>query len=64
MIDCYGFTPLDSFKSNPTGCKGEDLDIVFISKNVVSSNFMKNLDVTVDTGTGNQLSPLLGCCCS
>ena len=32
MIDCYGFTPLDSFKSNPTHCKGGVLDAFFISK--------------------------------
>ena len=42
MIDCYGFTPLDSFNSNPTYCKGGVLDAFFISKNAMDKNFMKN----------------------
>ena len=53
MIDCFGFTPLDSFKSNPTHCKGEVQDAFFISKNAGDNNFMKNLDVIVDTGTNS-----------
>ena len=53
MIDCYGFTPLDSFNSNPTHCKGGVLDAFFISKNAMDKNFMKNLDVVVDTGTNS-----------
>ena len=53
MIDCYGFTPLDSFKGNPTHCKGGVLDAFFISKNAMDKNFMKNLDVVVDTGTNS-----------
>ena len=53
MIDCYGFTPLDSFKSNPTHCKGGVLDAFFISKNAMDKNFMKNLNVVVDTGTNS-----------
>ena len=53
MIDCYGFTPLDSFKSNPTHCKGGVLDAFLISKNAMDKNFMKNLDVVVDTGTNS-----------
>ena len=51
MTDCNGFTPLDCFKSNPTHCKDADLDAFFISKNPVDKNFIKNLDVIVDTGT-------------
>ena len=47
MIDCYGFTPLDSFKSNSTHCKGGALDAFSISKNAVDNNFMKNLVVIV-----------------
>ena len=31
-IDCYGFTPLDSFKSNPTHCKGGVLDAFLFQK--------------------------------
>ena len=42
MIDCYGFTPLDSFNSNPTHCKGGVLDTYFISKNAMDKNFLKN----------------------
>ena len=53
MIDCYGFTPLDSFKSNPTHCKGRVLNAFFICKNAVDKNFMKNLDAIVDTGTNS-----------
>ena len=30
MIDCYGFTPLDSFKRNTTHCKGGVLHAFFI----------------------------------
>ena len=45
MVDCYGFTPLDSFRSNPTHCKGGILDAFFISKNAMDKNFMKNLDI-------------------
>ena len=53
MIDCYGFTPLDSFNSNPTYCKGGVLDAFFTSKNAMDKNFMKNLEVAVDTGTNS-----------
>ena len=53
MIDCYDFTPLDSFNSNPTHCKGGVLDAFFVSKNAMDKNFMKNLDVVVDTGTNS-----------
>ena len=53
MNDCYGFTPLDSSKSNPTHCKGGVLDSFFISNNAMNKNFMKNLDVVVDTGTNS-----------
>ena len=52
-INCRGFTPLDSFKSDPTHCKGGVLDVFFIFKNAVSNNFIKNLDVIVDTGTNS-----------
>ena len=53
MIDCYGFTPSDSFKGNPTHCKDGVLDAFFITKNAMDKNFMKNLDVVVDTGTNS-----------
>ena len=52
MIDCYGFTPLDVLKSNPSHCKGV-LDAFFISKKAVDKNLMKNLDVIVDTQTNS-----------
>ena len=53
MIDCYGFIPLDSFKSNPTHFKGGVLDAFFISKNAMDKNFIKNLDVIVNIGTNS-----------
>ena len=53
MIDCYGFTPLHSFKSHPTHCKGKGLDAFFISKNAMDKNFMKNIDVVVNFGTNS-----------
>ena len=34
-------------------CKGGVLDAFFISKNAMDKNFMKNLDVVVDTGTNS-----------
>ena len=49
IIDCYGFTPLYSFKSNPTRCKDGVSDAFLILKNAVDHKFMKNLDVIVDT---------------
>ena len=53
MNDGYSFTPLDSFKSNPTHCKDVVLDAFFISKNAMDNNFIKNLDVIVDTVTNS-----------
>ena len=51
MIDCCGFTPLNSFKSNSSSSKGGVVYAFFISKNAMDKNFIKNLDVTVNTGS-------------
>ena len=53
VIDCNGFTLLDSFESNPTHCKDDGLNAFFVSKNAVDNNLKKSLDVIVDTRTNS-----------